>query len=167
MDALLRNSAVSKREALQRHQSGVQPHQTGKPRQETFDGTHHSRLQFKYVFTTVQTISCVALYLRIGGSDWLGRQHVASSFKRKTKRLDQLHHRHAVSQSTEVSITSMSIIITAHYWIAKALNMIALYRYCLMSVEGCYTDFHIDFGGTSVWYHILRGSKVQGNSVNL
>lgn len=35
-----------------------------------------------------------------------------------------------------------------------------LCRYCLMSVEGCYTDFHIDFGGTSVWYHILRGSKV-------
>ncbi|XP_027139512.1 lysine (K)-specific demethylase 2Aa isoform X2 [Larimichthys crocea] len=33
-------------------------------------------------------------------------------------------------------------------------------KYCLMSVEGCYTDFHIDFGGTSVWYHILRGTKV-------
>ncbi|KAM8879033.1 lysine (K)-specific demethylase 2Aa isoform 2-T2 [Spinachia spinachia] len=33
-------------------------------------------------------------------------------------------------------------------------------KYCLMSVEGCYTDFHIDFGGTSVWYHILRGGKV-------
>ncbi|XP_061534369.1 lysine (K)-specific demethylase 2Aa isoform X5 [Phycodurus eques] len=33
-------------------------------------------------------------------------------------------------------------------------------KYCLMSVEGCYTDFHIDFGGTSVWYHVLRGSKV-------
>lgn len=29
-----------------------------------------------------------------------------------------------------------------------------------MSVKGCYTDFHIDFGGTSVWYHILRGKKV-------
>lgn len=39
-------------------------------------------------------------------------------------------------------------------------------RYCLMSVEGCYTDFHIDFGGTSVWYHILRGSKV-GFSVHV
>ena len=25
---------------------------------------------------------------------------------------------------------------------------------------GCYTDFHIDFGGTSVWYHILKGQKV-------
>ncbi|XP_017492705.1 PREDICTED: jmjC domain-containing histone demethylation protein 1-like, partial [Rhagoletis zephyria] len=33
-------------------------------------------------------------------------------------------------------------------------------KYCLMSVKGCYTDFHIDFGGTSVWYHILRGGKV-------
>lgn len=29
-----------------------------------------------------------------------------------------------------------------------------------MSVSGCYTDFHIDFGGTSVWYHILKGEKV-------
>lgn len=29
-----------------------------------------------------------------------------------------------------------------------------------MSVQGCFTDFHIDFGGTSVWYHVLRGGKV-------
>jgi hypothetical protein len=34
-------------------------------------------------------------------------------------------------------------------------------KYCLMSVKGCYTDFHVDFGGTSVWYHILKGSKVR------
>lgn len=34
-------------------------------------------------------------------------------------------------------------------------------KYCLMSVEGCYTDFHIDFGGSSVWYHILWGAKVR------
>ncbi|XP_078680561.1 lysine-specific demethylase 2A-like isoform X1 [Branchiostoma floridae x Branchiostoma belcheri] len=33
-------------------------------------------------------------------------------------------------------------------------------KYCLMSVKGCYTDFHVDFGGTSVWYHILHGGKV-------
>jgi F-box and leucine-rich repeat protein 10/11 len=38
-------------------------------------------------------------------------------------------------------------------------------KYCLMSVAGCYTDFHIDFGGTSVWYHILKGSKVRYCSV--
>jgi len=33
-------------------------------------------------------------------------------------------------------------------------------RYCLMSIAGCYTDFHIDMGGTSVWYHVLKGQKV-------
>ena len=32
--------------------------------------------------------------------------------------------------------------------------------YCLMSVADCYTDFHIDFGGSSVYYHILKGKKV-------
>ena len=29
-----------------------------------------------------------------------------------------------------------------------------------MSVAGCYTDFHVDFGGTSVWYHVFSGEKV-------
>jgi F-box/leucine-rich repeat protein 10/11 len=33
-------------------------------------------------------------------------------------------------------------------------------KYCLMSIEGCYTDFHVDLGGTSVWYHLLRGQKM-------
>ena len=28
-------------------------------------------------------------------------------------------------------------------------------KYCLMSMQGSYTDFHIDFGGSSVWYHVL------------
>lgn len=31
--------------------------------------------------------------------------------------------------------------------------------YCLMSVADCFTDFHIDFGGSSVFYHILKGRK--------
>ncbi|KAF9969433.1 JmjC domain-containing histone demethylation protein 1 [Actinomortierella ambigua] len=31
--------------------------------------------------------------------------------------------------------------------------------YCLMSVAGSFTDFHIDFAGSSVYYHILSGSK--------
>lgn len=33
-------------------------------------------------------------------------------------------------------------------------------KYVLMSIQGCYTDFHIDMGGTSVWYHILKGEKL-------
>ncbi|KAG0172881.1 JmjC domain-containing histone demethylation protein 1 [Apophysomyces sp. BC1015] len=32
--------------------------------------------------------------------------------------------------------------------------------YCLMGTKDSYTDFHIDFGGSSVFYHILHGSKV-------
>lgn len=36
-------------------------------------------------------------------------------------------------------------------------------KYCLMGVKDSYTDFHIDFGGTSVWYHVLR---VRGKIIN-
>lgn len=32
-------------------------------------------------------------------------------------------------------------------------------RYCLVSMPESYTDFHLDFSGTSVWYHVLKGSK--------
>jgi hypothetical protein len=28
--------------------------------------------------------------------------------------------------------------------------------YALLSVSGCFMDFHVDFGGSSVWYHVLR-----------
>jgi hypothetical protein len=28
--------------------------------------------------------------------------------------------------------------------------------YCLMGVRGSYTDWHVDFGGSSVWYHVLK-----------
>lgn len=33
-------------------------------------------------------------------------------------------------------------------------------KYCLVSMQDSYTDFHIDFGGTSVWYHVLSGDKI-------
>uniref|UniRef100_A0A672QCW3 Lysine-specific demethylase 7B n=1 Tax=Sinocyclocheilus grahami TaxID=75366 RepID=A0A672QCW3_SINGR len=33
-------------------------------------------------------------------------------------------------------------------------------KYCLMGMKDSYTDFHIDFGGTSVWYHVLWGEKI-------
>jgi hypothetical protein len=38
--------------------------------------------------------------------------------------------------------------------------------YALMSPEGAYTDFHVDFGGSSVWYHIVTGRKVRFVSVD-
>jgi hypothetical protein len=33
-------------------------------------------------------------------------------------------------------------------------------KYCIMSRAKSFTDFHIDFSGSSVWYHIISGSKV-------
>jgi hypothetical protein len=35
-----------------------------------------------------------------------------------------------------------------------------VYRYCLISAANSYTDFHIDFGGSSVWYHVVKGRKI-------
>ena len=33
-------------------------------------------------------------------------------------------------------------------------------KYCLISAGKSYTDFHIDFGGSSVWYHVVKGDKI-------
>lgn len=32
-------------------------------------------------------------------------------------------------------------------------------KYCLMSPQSSYTDFHVDFGGSSVWYSVVRVSE--------
>ena len=31
--------------------------------------------------------------------------------------------------------------------------------YVLSSPAGAWTDFHVDFGGSLVWYHMLQGAK--------
>ena len=33
-------------------------------------------------------------------------------------------------------------------------------KYVLFSTGNSYTDFHVDFGGSSVWYHVPRGHKI-------
>ncbi|XP_060807494.1 histone lysine demethylase PHF8 [Amyelois transitella] len=45
-------------------------------------------------------------------------------------------------------------------WAAPDKPRPAVRKYCLMSAAGSYTDFHVDFGGTSVWYHVLHGRKI-------
>ena len=32
--------------------------------------------------------------------------------------------------------------------------------YVLSSPAGSFTDFHVDFGGSCVWYHIVSGGTV-------
>jgi F-box/leucine-rich repeat protein 10/11 len=45
-------------------------------------------------------------------------------------------------------------------WPDSDISRVMVKFYVLMSVADCYTDFHIDFGGSSVFYHIVRGRKV-------
>jgi type II secretory pathway pseudopilin PulG len=50
-----------------------------------------------------------------------------------------------------------------HAWPGRQTEKESVYPnvqyYCLTSAAGCYTDFHVDFGGTAVWYHIMSGKK--------
>lgn len=77
--------------------------------------------------------------------------------------------------SLEFSQTSLSSLVEPPYIVRKLCWVTNLWpltldipgsdrpqvsKYCLLSAAESYTDFHIDFGGTSVWYHVLKGSKV-------
>jgi hypothetical protein len=75
--------------------------------------------------------------------------------------------------SLEFSNTQLSDLVSPPKFV-DALDWVQLYwpiemiargdfprvqKYCLAGMAGSYTDFHIDFGGTSVWYHVLWGKK--------
>ncbi|XP_045612008.1 lysine-specific demethylase phf2-like isoform X2 [Procambarus clarkii] len=78
--------------------------------------------------------------------------------------------------SLEFSNTSLSQLVEPPYivrklcWVTSSwptdpppgppLSRPNVSKYALIGVENSYTDFHIDFGGTSVWYHVLWGEKV-------
>ncbi|PSN57336.1 hypothetical protein C0J52_02107 [Blattella germanica] len=84
--------------------------------------------------------------------------------------------------SLEFSHTSLSSLVEAPY-VARKLDWVnfvwpsdspddteyrkpEVQKYCLMGVEDSYTDFHIDFGGSSVWYHVLRVDKCYKCTMN-
>ncbi|XP_037534468.1 lysine-specific demethylase phf2 [Nematolebias whitei] len=72
----------------------------------------------------------------------------------------------------EFSDTRMSSIVESpqivrrlswveNYWPDDALlGKPKVTKYCLICVKDSYTDFHIECGGASVWYHILKGEKI-------
>lgn len=73
--------------------------------------------------------------------------------------------------SLEVSETPLSKFIVApdlvrqldwveQFWGKKVKGKYpTVSKYCLMSVANSWTDWHIDFAGSSVYYHILRASS--------
>ncbi|XP_077458339.1 lysine-specific demethylase phf2 isoform X2 [Stigmatopora argus] len=48
-----------------------------------------------------------------------------------------------------------------NYWPEDALlGKPKVTKYCLICVKDSYTDFHIECGGASVWYHVPKGEKI-------
>ncbi|XP_043216778.1 lysine-specific demethylase 7B-like isoform X2 [Amphibalanus amphitrite] len=76
--------------------------------------------------------------------------------------------------SLEFSGTGLSALVEAPYIVRKLCWVTSLWptpppegvekptvtKYALISAVDSYTDFHVDFGGTSVWYHVLQGEKI-------
>eukprot|EP00164_Ancoracysta_twista_P005718 GFYU01007858.1.p1 GENE.GFYU01007858.1~~GFYU01007858.1.p1 ORF type:complete len:474 (-),score=97.54 GFYU01007858.1:181-1602(-) len=50
--------------------------------------------------------------------------------------------------------------LVSRYWDFEEEKPARVFRYFLMGMAGSYTDWHFDFGGSSVWYHVWKGCKV-------
>jgi hypothetical protein len=50
--------------------------------------------------------------------------------------------------------------LVARAWPSERHDCPAVQLYALASPAGCVTDWHLDFGGSSVWYRIVAGTKV-------
>ena len=99
------------------------------------------------------------------------RKYIPPSPSRSTKA--RRHLRRVLNQiSLEFSATPLAAFVKSpqfvrdvdwieHMWnTARKEERPRVQYYCLTSTSGCFTDFHVDFGGTSVWYHVLSGKKV-------
>nr|XP_020472405.1 lysine-specific demethylase 7A [Monopterus albus] len=66
-----------------------------------------------------------------------------------------------MSELVEVPVVARKMSWVENYWPDDSyFPKPFVQKYCLMGVKDSYTDFHIDFGGTSVWYHVLWGEKI-------
>lgn len=55
-----------------------------------------------------------------------------------------------------------------NYWPDDALlGKPKVSKYCLICVKDSYTDFHIECGGASVWYHVLKVTPTLYHNVTM
>jgi len=63
-----------------------------------------------------------------------------------------------VAERQEKGVSSSAVLLVrSHSLIIRLMNLLLP---SLMSVAHSYTDWHVDFGGSSVYYRILKGRKV-------
>lgn len=105
-------------------------------------------------------------------SSALGAQVVRPQFVRDLDLIEKVWPSHLRPTSTSSANPSHAPVLlptTSNTPSNIAFPKVTLY--CLMSVARSYTDFHVDFGGSSVFYHILRGNKtflfIEPNVTNL
>lgn len=65
----------------------------------------------------------------------------------------------AAAVSPPAAVRQMDLVAAAWPPEADAGAPPEVLLYALMSPAGAYTDWHIDFAASAVWYHLLSGSK--------
>lgn len=65
--------------------------------------------------------------------------------------------RDRMSSIVESPLIVRQLSWVGNYWPDDALlGKPKVTKYCLICVKDSYTDFHIECGGASVWYHVLK-----------
>ena len=76
-----------------------------------------------------------------------------------------MHHASTLPQAHSDKGLESRLWCQSHVQIHHALSALSSPKseqallYVLSSPEGAWTDFHVDFGGSLVWYHVLQGAK--------
>lgn len=118
-------------------QQGVQPGWDMQKWCEYFCGDKSARDRIRNVIS-----------LEVSDVDGVGKQFQRPELVREMDLADKVWG-YCVSQEVERAPKSNR----------QAILRPAVTKYCLMSVESSFTDFHIDFGGTLVYYTVISGSK--------
>ena len=93
-------------------------------------------------------------------SSALGAQVVRPQFVRDLDLIEKVWPPHLrPTSTTSANPSHASVVLPTASNTPSSITFPKVTLYCLMSVARSYTDFHIDFGGSSVFYHILRGNK--------
>ena len=93
-------------------------------------------------------------------SSALGAQVVRPQLVRDLDLIEKVWPTHLRPTSlTSANPTHAPVVLPTPSNTPSAITFPKVTLYCLMSVARSYTDFHVDFGGSSVFYHILRGNK--------
>lgn len=105
-------------------------------------------------------------------SSALGAQVVRPQIVRDLDLIEKVWPRHLRPvSSTAANPNHADVVLPTASNSPSTITFPKVALYCLMSVARAYTDFHIDFGGSSVFYHILKGNKVflfiEPNQANL